>query len=1015
MAHSLLLRLPILVLSLNWISIAYSQSDSLAVLEERLETERLYRLGYPRDKSRKTLQDEWRENELFNRFVELRLDVQRFILEADGTVSRDNRIRALELLRECINETLQGQLQVGNEQFLNAGRRKFPSVLSPATANLVRTPYNEQDGWKELAIAALEFDVGILEALDVIRDVPQTATPNGSGPTLRSRGGNETINTPAEGFAEYTIIDQQEFVDGNSNFIRTELNLLFGLLVRRGLTATALVDRIRRLAYRANNEIEGRQRHGEAGESRKEEFNRLALARAKRDAQLMFYSGLVLRSELPASGGVASRDDFKLHNGDKLFTAMNQLNVLFKDIRDGRPPTGIADQFVPSPNKRIGGAQGYLSDAISNVQRAKESQAIAEQRVREYQQAQVSEVELNRNLREGYLTQIGQLTGFQVDGQALLLKDPLNPNVTFDLSNPEKREEFRMLLSQRLEEAEEAAFSDNPDSADLENLGQLGLALITIQQAFVGQQLAADRVAQIPAAIERIESRVSSANSIVKAAAKERQVQEYIEVGAQALLTLYRLQGLQETGLSVNFASAFAPLASIQERISGLAQIKQNEIQVAERLDLQSLEAEFQVKELLANKRSVELESELQGLQVASSENQYIQLRRQVDDLIENLGIYRADTASLYFLDPSLEVEKLDAEIQADLDLQDCLASLYDLTKSLEFYWTEKYQNPVQTIDGGIVSLPNFANDFTELDDLYAITDANDAEKFLNALGFNLSGGSAAGWDSTLRALRQSIPAPNQTVILSLREDILGFRVPERVFWDTANQRPGDQLIQIHDNGQIIEGFELAYAYFENEAITKFRDFLQGNRRDAFDFAFGTGRDPQDFLPGFEAVVSTNENSNYYFDAREWNMRLQSIQIDVRTEGGFIPPGQEENFIRLSLIQEGTVSFRRSFPLALSDAQYDTYQTEFKYRSDRLRISPYEFPVQAGINGSSGPFGGQPAALPYFFSPICNNWRIVLDPLSSIANNYADINRIKDIRLILTLRSGIPPTLAEGL
>ena len=114
-------------------------------------------------------------------------------------------------------------------------------------------------------------------------------------------------------------------------------------------------------------------------------------------------------------------------------------------------------------------------------------------------------------------------------------------------------------------------------------------------------------------------------------------------------------------------------------------------------------------------------------------------------------------------------------------------------------------------------------------------------------------------------------------------------------------------------------------------------------------------------------------------------------------------------------IREGTVAFARSFPLELSDKQYDTHRVDFSYQYDRLRISPFEFPVQAGINGSTGQFGGQPAVLPYFFSPICSQWRLVLDPLASLANNLTYIDRIKDIRIILTLRSGIPPLLAEGL
>ncbi|MEQ8818918.1 MAG: hypothetical protein RLY93_01640 [Sumerlaeia bacterium] len=988
-----------------------AQPRSLDDIETDLEDARTYRLGYPLDKSRSALREEWRGQDRFSTFVTLRREVQDYLLSPpDGTTDAD-RERALRILRECVNESLSGQLQVGNEQLLNAGRRKFPSVISPASLEQLRAPYDERDEWKELALAAAEFDMSILEALDAVRSVPESKLPLGEARVLRSRGGDETINTPAEGFPTYTIIDQPEFEAANSQFIRTEANLLTGTLSRRGLAASALVDRMRRLAYRANNEVEGRQRHGEQGEKRKEEYNRLAMERAKRDGQLMFYSGLILRSQLQATSGDVNRDDFKLHNGDKLFASMSQLNILFKDIRDGRPPTGIADQFVPSPNKRVGGQQGYLSDAITSVSRAKESQQLAEARLNQFQQAQVSQVERNRGIREQYLTQIGQLTGFLVDADAGVLADPLDEGRVFTLSSAEDRGEFLDLLDERIEEATNQ-LREGSGQTVVAQLGTIGSALVRRQQTFISAELAQEKVNQIGSSIGRIEQKTQRANATTEKYTQKRNVNALI-IGVLQSVYDGIIAGKPDNPFNASPSASIA--AGARTFLGTIDRISGNLISQSESIEFRNLDSEFQIKEILGGVRSSELEVDIQLSSSTQASLEIDQLRRQISDLVENLNIYRVETSELWYLDPSLEREKEDAEIQADLDLQDCLATLYDLTRALEFYWTEDFQNPVQTIDGGIVTLPNFANDFTEIDDLYAITDAFDAEKYLNAVGFNLSAGSAAGWDSTLRALRQSVPATNQTVLLSLRKDILGFVVPERVYWDVALDRPGDKLVQIHEAGHILSGFENAYAYYENEAITKFRDALHSGRRDAWEFAFGTGRDPQRFRPGFEMVFSTNEKSAYYYDAREWNARIETIQVDVRTEGGFLPPGQEENFIRLNLIQEGTVKFRRSFPLELSDAQFDVYQTEFRYRSDRLRVSPYEFPVHASVNGSTGQFGGQVTPLPYFFSPICSSWRVVLDPLSHTANNYADINKIKDIRLIMTLRSGIPPTLAEGL
>jgi len=1010
--------------------------EILDCLEQEIVDARNYRLGFPLEKNRKNLRDSWRDDDLFEVFVELRQEAQALLLNTPEAFTDEDRERTLRLMRECVNETLAGQLQVGNENLLNAGRRKFPSVVTPQMVNMTRAPYNESDDWKELAICALDFEAGILEAIDVIRDIPDESVPEGAGNVLRSRGGVETRNTSAEGFANYTIIGEfdEPGVTSNSqgpfeaqfnNFVRTELNLLGALLYRRGTAASAMVDRIRRLAYTANNNVEGTQRHGEAGASAKEEYDRLAIQRAKRDAQLMFYSGLILRSELPKTFNGVERDDFKLHDGDRLFTAMNNLNVLFKDIRDGRPPTGLADQFVPSPNKRVGGVSGYLSDAITSVSRAKESQQIAETRIKEVEQAEVSEVELNRSLRENYITQIGQITGFEVDGEAQLLVDPLDQNNTFDLSILEKRDEFKDLVELRVAEAQGQVFNDNQGESLSDKLGTLGSIILRQNQAKLNSDISRDRLQKIPAAIERVEEKASAANALTESFTirenelnkKYRAIEATFEgaiIAAEAVVTAELVT--TDKRAAIYTGAAFEAAATVGSIIiSGKERRAQNLIENDSTTAFRNLDAEFQIRELSEQINSARLDSELQRNNVAIQANELALSLRQLYDLIDNFGIYREETADLWFLDPTLERESLDAELQADADLADCLATLYDLTRALEFYWTEPFQNPILKVDGGIVTLPRFADDFTELEDLYAITDAFDAEKYLNTLGFALTGQSAGGWDSTLRALRESIPAQNQTVILSLREDVLGLVVPEHAFWDPDTNQPGDQLMEIHDNGFILPGMEEAYAYYELQQIQRFRNTIQEGRRDAFEFAFGTGRDAQDFLAGFELVVSTSEKSNYFFDAREWNARIETIQVDIRTEGGFIPPGQEENFVRVNMIQEGSIKFRRSFPLELAAAQFDTYQTEFRYRSDRLRISPFEFPVQAGINGSTGPFGGQPAVLPYFFSPFCTAWRIVIDPMASPANNYADINKIKDIRIILTLRSGIPPTIAEGL
>lgn len=990
---------------------AQAQDPNFAALTKQLYDARKYREGYP-NTSRATLIQNYRDDSVFENCVAVRTALEQTLKTV--TLSDLARSSATLRLQEAVNEVLSGQLQLGNEWLLAGGRRKFPSQISP-DQTAVPTPFNERDTWKELALAGLDFETGIQEGFHVLASLSEDQLRKNLGqffitsPPLRLRGGSETFGTPAQGFSTYTIIDQPDFVQAKAYFIRTEMNLFISLLNRYGLASTALVDRLRRLAFWENNELEGRQREGDAAGNRREDLNKRAIKLAKRDAQLLFYGGLTARAYMPYQPD-ANNDDFKNNQADKLFAHLNNLNLQFKDIRDGLKPTGLGDFFIPSPNKRIGGSQGFLSDAIAAVDRALTSQKDAEDELQRVQAAKVSAADRNRNIRETYLTQLGTKTGFLVNKSTGILTDPFTQTQTFDLKTAQSRQAFLALLNEKIAEAGKLLDQDaGAAQTYVQKLGEIGLALVEVQQASVNINISYEKINHIQESAHLADEKTAQASATMEIYGQQKAQSAMLVDLAQAAYDSAVAASRGPTGI------ASIPAIVMAGGFKMAAQNSNIMINQSESISLRNIDNYYQVKELLLGIKSAKMETDLQSLSGVNAANRLELLRRQVSDLVENLTEYRSETADLWYLDPSLTVEKEAKELQADQDLQDCLSSLYDLTKSLEFYWTEKFQNPVQTIDGGIITLPNFSNNFTEIDDLYAIDDAKDAEKYLNSLGFTTQRASSGGWDSVLRGLRQSIPATGQTVVLSLRQDILGFTVPEQGVDQIHGSTTFGTTVQIHHNGQIVSGREDLYAYYENESITKFRDWLQAGRKSAADFAFGTGRDPQDFLDGFDVTFSTNEKSNYFFDAREWNTRIESIACDLRTEGGFLPPGQEESFVKLNVVQEGTVSFARSFPLELSDKQYDTYKVEFNYQYDRLRTSPFEFIVQGGVNGSSGQFGGQAAALPYFFSPVCSQWRLVLDPLASLANNYTDIDRIKDIRIILTLRSGIPPTIDQNL
>jgi hypothetical protein len=335
-----------------------------------------------------------------------------------------------------------------------------------------------------------------------------------------------------------------------------------------------------------------------------------------------------------------------------------------------------------------------------------------------------------------------------------------------------------------------------------------------------------------------------------------------------------------------------------------------------------------------------------------------------MDRLIADLAHTRETAADLYFQDPSFRVVVSRAMERAESEMDFAIDRLYRLAKTLEYEWAEAYQNPVivpvNCNEAASLENPLF-DQFTQLESLFNITCADEAKDYLDAL---------KAWDSKLRRISvTSVRGPNNAgpvtaEPISLREDILGFRT---------------------DTGEMTMA----------ESVQAFRNYLSDHRVENY---WNTANPSLEF--SFATTIA--DNSLFPATAERWNMRIDSIAIDIYAESGF----SKKQVAEVSLTESGLVSLRRFWaePPYADDLMHLSFQIG---RSDR---TAYGITIPSKINGATG---GRPASeftvMGLKGRPIAATQWILRIDTENPSNRDIDFSKIKDIVVRFTYTYGNPP------
>lgn len=639
-----------------------------------------------------------------------------------------------------------------------------------------------------------------------------------------------------------------------------------------------------------------------------------------------------------------STNDFLLNEGNSLLANVKNARDLFENINAGLNPLGNDGSFIPNES-----FTAIYQDALEAVTDSKSAEVEARNEKREFDQRQATLRSELLSQRTSYITPLKLLTGI----------DPAQYN---NLQTVQDQLDFRSTVRNRIANI----LRDYPTTSAA-NAGEMGQQVLTVLDA-----------------AQNVQQRFNDLNNLFKRIdikkwqnAKVNAVIERTGVQMAALdFSIAILESLASQLGIVGFS--FSAPGDVAKVIIGYAKAaligSRTVIQTLQTLSINDINLEAEIRGMLVDQSNLILSVERANNALDQARLALEDAEQRMDRLIEDLAHTRVTAENLYFTDPSFRVVVTRAQRRAEAELDFAVDRLYRLAKTLQYEWTEPFQNPVVipalSLESAALENPLF-DKFTQLDSLFNIRSADESKDYLDAL---------KAWDSKLRRINIiSVRGPNHAGPLSsepisLREQVFNFK-PMTLYDDTG---------------------KVTYSATLNDTVRQFRDFLQTKRV----------KNPQNPAnDSLELRFATTIEDNRFFPATgaEWNMRIGTIRIDLIADNGFSGTQVAE----VDLTQSGIVSLRRFFaePPAADDLFKLTFNT-----GNRIDRSAFTIKVPARVNGATG---GRPPA--EFDAPglagrpvAATEWILRIDTAKP-ANRTIDFTKLKDIVVRFTYTYGNPP------
>ena len=662
-------------------------------------------------------------------------------------------------------------------------------------------------------------------------------------------------------------------------------------------------------------------------------------------------------------GACQNETDFEMNEGNLVLSHLSNSRNLFEMINAGLNP--LIDNGDYIPNESFAAIYQDAQEAVSDVLEA-EVKARQEEKTWDTYQAELRNELLAQ--RNNYITPLYNLTH-------------IDPGLYNNLATVDDQRDYRNAVHSRVN-----AILENYPNSDPSTLGELGDYVFNWIESINNLLEAQNSVKNLYQRISIIQWKNTEMKTIYDNYAEQLAAQDVaaaeaegaLQVGASVLggaIAGYMAQSkfkntsaeeaLTKASSSLLTEGATTAISTALSAALGDAMSEKTKLQAMQSAELSDVETEADCRTLLLDLANLQIEIEKMSSRIKQARLALDNALSRMDRLVEDLAHTRDTAADLYFNDPSYRVVVSEAMQRAESEMDYAIDKLYRLARTLEYWWAEPYRNPisipVNCNEAASLENPLF-DQFTQLESLFQITCADEAKDYLDAL---------KAWDSKLRRISlTSVRGPNNAgpitaEPISLREDILGFRT---------------------DNGTLTM----------DESITAFRQYLKDHTVENFYNVWN---------PSIEVHFPTEIADNKFFPAtgERWNMRIDSISIDIYAESGF----SKKQVAEVSLTESGMVSLRRFWaepPLA-DDLMHMSFHVGV--RSDR---TAYGITVPSKINGATG---NRPAAefLAYGLQgrPIAaTDWILKIDT-ENPSNKDIDFSKIKDIVIRFTYTYGNPP------
>jgi hypothetical protein len=684
-----------------------------------------------------------------------------------------------------------------------------------------------------------------------------------------------------------------------------------------------------------------------------------AAKRAKKSSSHIYLQSVLLASKQTA-------DEFEDNNGYQIKRQLNDADRLYQDINSGFNPLLLAGDFVPY--QRV---ENFLQLARARVNDAVQAESLARSSQRTFEVDQTtlrSELRTQTNL---YIDQLVELSGVS--------------SSAYDLKTKSDRQGYK-----------DAVY----ESVFFEQKGQMGIQVIALQEAEL-------QIAQISTqyanALQRIVNELKRSNQVVNIvlqSGKKISALQYantmasccnVSTGTSTGTSRGTSSGTssgssigisdgtsagysggtasfsksvgfsygQSTGVSNGESKGeswgtssgesrnpnIETLAKGQSALSLLQDIKQS--------SLEGVNSSFTVKNLMLELATLNVSMEQAQLakqrQQAVIETQFDQFER----ILANYIVAQEDFAEAYFNNPAYRMEASRAEQAAEDTFETALELSYYAAKALEYQWSEKYNNPVLRLDGGLPEPLSVSFDpFVRAESVFS---AQFASLFSPSLDDYLDGLQA--WDVKMRQLRY--PERNVSrVRFSMRDDILGY---------------GD--------------------YTASVAEAKFRSFIEDNR------VKGDNPDNKDLQFPFSLDITDERLFPDHPNIKVESIKLNLVSTAAKSVRGGTATGPA--LVDLVLLDR---AFVRTFFAEGSDR--DDILSYTLQQGRTIEKSPFIATVDTTIDGYSSP-QSEPNTQLASHSPAVSTWALRIKN-NRFNNRHLKLEYLSDIEVDIEYSYGKP-------